>query len=117
LQIYGFPLNAEQVWFPKEPKEVSFVHPIHAGTSIIAGTRGQAIIIDIQKTLLVHTLHDGSDTTEIRSIAVRVLINNYFPSFLIEYQCYNDYNDQQCMVATASDQNFIVWKAQAIYNH
>lgn len=76
LQIYAFPINAEQIWFPKEPNEVSFVHSIHAGTGIIAGARGRAVIVDIQKTLLVQILaHDGSDATEIRSIAVRVLMN------------------------------------------
>jgi hypothetical protein len=86
MQIYGFPLNAEQVWLPKEPRHISSLHPIHAGTSIIVGTRGRAIIVDIQKTLLVQILsHDDSDTTEIRSLAVRVFMHKFSARYLLNF--------------------------------
>lgn len=86
MQIYGFPLNAEQVWLPKEPRQISSLHPIHAGTSIIVGTRGRAIIVDIQKTLLVQILsHDDSDTTEIRSLAVRVFMHKFLARYLLNF--------------------------------
>ena len=86
MQIYGFPLNAEQVWLPKEPRLIYSLHPIHAGTGIIVGTRGRAIIVDIQKTLLVQILsHDDSDTTEIRSLAVRVFMHKFSAHYLLNF--------------------------------
>ena len=69
LDFYPIPLN--QPWSPLKPMQVSCVKSIHQGNGIITGGTGEAVLIDVGRTLIAQTLaHDDGEA--VTAIAVRL---------------------------------------------
>jgi hypothetical protein len=69
LDFYPIPLN--QPWSPLSLKQVSSVKSIHEGNGIIIGRTGEAVLLDVRRTLIAQTLaHDDGEV--VFAIAVRL---------------------------------------------